>query len=475
MKNYKYLILALAILVIGGGVFLVYSDNNSGLKTGDNTANNAPGNGASGTTENKNNGTKQPALELVAENLTSPLVFVSSADGSGNMYVADQAGVIKVLDKNSRLLDEPFLDLKNKIVGLNPGYDERGLLGLAFHPGFKENKRFFVYYSVPLRKGAPAGWNHTSRVSEFKASAENPLKADLASEKIIMEIDQPQSNHNGGHIAFGPDGYLYIPLGDGGGANDVGTGHSQSGNGQDLTTFLGKILRIDVNSGDPYGIPADNPFNGDGQEDDRRNAKKEIYAYGFRNPYIISFDAQTGALYAADAGQDLWEEVDAVKKGGNYGWNIREGNHCFNPSSPKDESATCLSEGRNGEELAAPIIEFKNSKSSPEGKGLTIIGGYVYRGNSIPDLNGRYVFGSWAQTQGRAEGRVFFSRDMIDGNRNSLYEFDELKLSETEGGKFPGYLLGFGQDDSRELYILTTQNSGPRGDTGKIYKIISQN
>ncbi|MDD2788311.1 PQQ-dependent sugar dehydrogenase, partial [Methanoculleus sp.] len=216
-------------------------------------------------------------LEFVTGGFTMPVALASPDDGTGRLFVADLPGVIRVIDAG---VNEPFLDITGRVVDLRTGYDERGLLGLAFHPKFRENGRFFVYYSAPLRDGAPEGWDHTSRVSEFAVST--PNRADPGSERMILEVDQPQANHNGGSIAFGPDGYLYIPLGDGGGANDVGRGHPPGGNGQDIETLLGKILRIDVDGEKPYGIPADNPFVG-------REGRDEIYAYGLRNPWRTAF------------------------------------------------------------------------------------------------------------------------------------------------------------------------------------------
>ena len=221
------------------------------------------------------------------------------------------------------------------MVPLNPGYDERGLLGFAFHPDYKTNGRFFIYYTLPPRPGGPTpvnNWNNLSRISEYRVSGGNPNMADMGSEKIILEMDDPQSNHNGGTIAFGPDNYLYIAIGDGGGANDVGPGHVEDwypvnagGNGQDIEANLfGNILRLDVNGGAPYAIPADNPFVG-------KPGRDEIWAYGFRNPFRFSFDMSgSRRLFAGDAGQLLYEEIDVVEKGQNYGWNVKEGTSCFN-------------------------------------------------------------------------------------------------------------------------------------------------
>jgi glucose/arabinose dehydrogenase len=190
-------------------------------------------------------------VELAVDGLTSPVDMAMPDDGSGRIFIVDQVGPIWILAPNGELMSEPFLDLSDKIVELNPDYDERGVLGLAFHPDYDENGRFFVYYTIPLREDAPEDWAHTNVVSEFSVSSDNPDQADPDSERIIWEHDHPSSNHNAGHITFGPDGYLYIPYGDGGGADDTGRGHTPDiGNGQDVTNLFGTILRIDMDTDD---------------------------------------------------------------------------------------------------------------------------------------------------------------------------------------------------------------------------------
>ncbi|MFZ6029034.1 MAG: PQQ-dependent sugar dehydrogenase [Chloroflexota bacterium] len=402
-------------------------------------------------------------VELVAEGFTSPLGLVAAGDGSGRLFVIDQVGEIRILTPQGKLMDEPFLDLAKRIVMLATDYDERGLLGLAFHPRYAENGRFYVYYSIPLRADAPSDWNHTSRISEFHVSQENPNAADPASERIILEIDQPQMNHNGGQIAFGPDGYLYIPLGDGGGANDTGTGHTPVlGNAQDTSRWFGSILRIDVDGGDPYAIPADNPFEG-------QQGLEEIYAYGFRNPYRIAFD--TGGehqLFVGDAGQNLWEEVDIVTRGGNYGWNIKEGTHCFDPESANDSPPDCPETGPLGEDLIDPIIEYPNAHQQ-DGLGLVVIGGLVYRGEAIPALQGRYIFGDWSTRWGQPNGVILIASPPTDGK---MWPFQELRLRGRENQRLESFLLSFGQDEEQELYVLTSDTPGPAGHTGKVYKLV---
>jgi glucose/arabinose dehydrogenase len=338
------------------------------------------------------------ALQEIAVGLAAPVALAAPDDGSGRLFVADQVGLVYVIDADDTLLGTPFLDLRDRMVGLDGNYDERGLLGLAFHPDYAGNGRVFVYYSAPLRPGGPAGWNHTSVISEFKVSAEDANRADPNSERIILQVDQPQSNHNSGAIAFGPDSYLYIPLGDGGGGDDNNGGHADDwyaanggGNGQDLEANpLGSILRIDVNQGDPYGVPADNPGLSE--------SYPETWAYGFRNPYRIAFDSGgEHELFVGDAGQDLWEEVSIVTAGGNYGWNVKEGTHCFSTADPEtpDAIAACPEADPDGTPLTDPIIEFPNSDHPSGGLGASVIGGVVYRGAALPAWDGKYIFGQW--------------------------------------------------------------------------------
>ncbi|MFA5052904.1 MAG: PQQ-dependent sugar dehydrogenase [Parcubacteria group bacterium] len=380
-------------------------------------------------------------LELLADGFVSPVKIIESPDDSGRLFVADQIGVVKII-KDGKVIDEPFLDLRNKMAGLQESYDERGLLGMAFSPDFKNDQKFYVYYSAPLRIGAMAGWNHTSKVSVFKVSGDNPDKIDLNSERIILEIDEPQFNHNGGEIIFGPDGYLYVATGDGGNADDFGLGHSINGNGQDLNNLLGKVLRIDEDG----GIPADNPFVG-------KPGRDEIYAYGFRNPFRMSFDKETGRLFVGDVGQNLWEEVDIVEKGKNYGWNIKEGTHCFSHESPNDSPVDCANTGYAGEELVPPILEYNHSD------GVSVIGGFVYRGSKVPKWNGKYVFGDWSNSFEGAGGKILMAEEK-DNNWNII-----------ETKKINSFVLGFGEDKKGELYLLTSDTVGLGSNTGKVYKI----
>jgi hypothetical protein len=362
------------------------------------------------------------------------------------------------------------------MVTLNPNYSERGLLGLAFHPDYATNGKFYVYYSAPLRAGAPPDFNHTSHVSEFLVSAD-PNVADPTSERIVLQVDQPQSNHNGGTIAFGPaDGFLYISLGDGGAADDVGVGHvpdwyavNEGGNGQDVAdNLLGSILRIDVDGAPPYGIPADNPFVG-------RDGLDEIYAYGFRNPWRFSFDqGGLNALLVGDAGQDLWEEVSVVTNGGNYGWNVFEGTHCFSTATPDASLPFCpevVGAGHPdaGDALVPPVIEYPHPTIAG-GHGLVVVAGNVYRGAAIPELAGRFIFADWSDSFGAPSGQLFVATPRSPG----LWGFETLPLVGAPDGTIPRYILGFGQDAAGEVYVLTTDNAGPTGTTGRMFRIVPQ-
>jgi glucose/arabinose dehydrogenase len=393
---------------------------------------------------------------------------MESPDASNRLFVVDQTGRIRIIDATGTLLSEPFLDLTGAIVQLNPDFDERGLLGLAFHPQYATNGRFYVYYSSPVRAGTPADYNHTAVISEFRVSAGDANRADVATERVLLQIPEPQFNHNGGTLAFGADGFLYISLGDGGGGDDNGMGHvadwysaNDGGNGQDVeANLLGSILRIDVNSGNPYGIPADNPFVGEDGLD-------EIYAYGFRNPYRMSFDAGgTGMLLVGDAGQELYEEVSVVTNGGNYGWNVKEGTHCFNTDDPETSRASCPDVGEFGEPLIDPVIEYDNAKDG-SGVGIVVVGGYVYRGSDVPDLAGRYIFGDYSTSFDAASGQVFAAT--VSGS--GPWSFEELRFGSTDS-RLNAYVLGFGQDNEGEVYVLTSETGTPSGTTGRVWRLV---
>jgi len=395
-------------------------------------------------------------LELKAQGFTAPVALVSSEDGSGRLFIVDQIGLVKILMPDGTLLPEPFLDIRDRLIRLNPGYDERGFLGLVFHPAFEQNGRFFVYYSAPLRPGGTPGALHTNYLSEFRVSRDDPNRADSTFERILLPLDyvpRPGDDavfHQGGQLAFGPDGYLYMGLGDG--------DHSE--NGQSLETLLGKILRIDVDRGDPYGIPPDNPFVG-------RAGRDEIFASGLRNPYRFSFDVGgSHDLFVADVGEELREEVDIVIKGSNYGWNIKEGTTCFNPNNPFQPFPSCPTIGANGEPLIDPIIEYGHNI------GRAVIGGFVYRGGALPQFFGRYIFGNWATSlRPPPDGKLFVATPPT--SEGAVWRMEELRVATNPGGTLgPRFVLALGQDADRELYVLTTERVGPVGQTGKVFKIL---
>jgi glucose/arabinose dehydrogenase len=416
----------------------------------------------SGASDNQTSMMPGVKLELVAEGFTAPIEYLSAKDDSGRMFLVDQTGLVEIVQENGTVLEEPFLDVRDRMVNLMPGFDERGLLGLAFHPGFAENGRLFVFYSAPLRENAEEGWNCTSHVSEFSVSESDPNKVDMSIEKILLQVDKPQFNHNGGGIAFGPDGYLYIPLGDGGNADDVGLGHAPDGNGQNTTTLLGKILRIDVDNADAgmaYGIPADNPFV------DREGVPAEIYALGLRNPWRMSFDTGgNGSLFVSDVGQNLWEEVDNVTLGGNYGWNIWEGAHCFDPKNPDESPDNCSDTSAGGEMLTGPIIEYGHDL------GTAVVGGYVYRGEAMPNMQGKFIFADWSNDFAKGNGTLLAATPSAEG----LWDWEEIVVADSPSGRVDRFILSVGRDDGEEIYILTSDEVGPTGDTGKIFKIVPE-
>jgi glucose/arabinose dehydrogenase len=392
-------------------------------------------------------------LEKIAEGFTSPVALIDPGDGSQRMFVVDQTGVIWILSEEKRL-ETPFLDLRQKVVDLNSFYDERGLLGLAFHPEFATNGHFYVSYSGQLRSGlSPDEWDHTTYISEFTVSASDPNLADQDSERVLLAMDKPGYNYEAGHIAFGPDRYLYIATGDS--VRDPTTASGKFA--QDKSSLLGKILRIDVNgttgSGQEYLIPADNPFvSGEGLP--------EIFAYGFRNPYRFSFDnsdPNNARLFVADVGQAMMEEVDLVEPGDNYGWPVREGTSCFNQQAWNQPLESCSTN-----QLSEPIIAYTHGENLS-----AIIGGGIYHGQSLPTLEGRYIFGDW----GRGEGRLFAASAPSFPLRS--WKIEEIQIELPGNQSSFGQLLGIGQDEAGEFYLLTkSPGIGVTGNTGVIYRVV---
>jgi glucose/arabinose dehydrogenase len=411
-------------------------------------------------------------LKLVAEDFVSPLNLIVLPDGSGRQLIADQVGTVHVLGKDGKVSEQLFLDLRSKQVELTKGFDERGLLGLAMHPKFQQNRKLYVFYSAPPRPTAPTNFTDkarcTSRLSEFKVSASDATKADVDSERVLLEIDKPQMNHNCGRITFGPDGLLYVGTGDGGGANDNEVGHPGPGNGQNTRTLLAKILRIDVDGPAPYGIPRDNPFA------DGKDGLPEIYSWGWRNPWGISFDmGGTHELFAVDVGQNLYEELNIVVKGGNYGWRTRESFHGFDPASANKSPENAPTTDSTGKAFIDPVVEYPHPPrnkppSQTEPQGISVTGGYVYRGKSIPGLQGRYVFADWSRSWALPDGVVFVAtRPAIKTGKWSL---EYLPL--VEPAKLGAYIVAFGQDQDGEIYVLTNARNGLIGKFGKVYKLV---
>lgn len=407
-------------------------------------------------------------LKTVATRLAAPNWGVSAPGDSEYLYVSDQNG--KLWRINLADGSQLFFDLSTLLVPLgafgSESYDERGFLGFAFHPRYASNELVYTYTSEPASTNSdfstipPGGSaNHRSAVREWKLnfSTFTPEPAAIDN-RLLLTVDQPQFNHNGGALNFGPDGRLYIAFGDGGGADDrdgqtfIGapmSGHGADGNGQNPANPLGSLLRIDplgTNSDNGrYGIPGDNPFAGSS------TILRETYAYGFRNPFRFSFDAQTGALVLADVGQNAIEEINLVQAGGNYGWGLKEGSFRFDPNGT---GAGFVTDEAVSGDFKDPVVQYDHDE------GTAVIGGFVYRGNTITDLQGKYVFGDASKT-GNGDGRIFYT----DGG--AIFELDLADRAQ------PGFwVLGFGQDGDGELYVLGNTTGTPFGETGAVYKLI---
>ncbi|MEX2197452.1 MAG: PQQ-dependent sugar dehydrogenase [Burkholderiales bacterium] len=402
-------------------------------------------------------------LEPLVTALNSPTAMVQPA-GDSRMFVIEQFGRVRIVEKG-KLRPTPFLDIRSKIVALHHDFDERGLLGIAFHPKFKDNGKFYVAYSTHLDAGGDLGlmvfYSHSNVVEEYTVSKSDPNSADPSSARRIHSVPWPQFNHNGHWIGFGPDGKLYISMGDGGYANDWGIGHNvTTGNGQDLSTQLGKILRIDVDArtgSKAYGIPPDNPFVGD------KSAQPEIWAYGFRNPWRCSFDTGSGQLFCGDVQQDSYEAVKIVGKGQNLGWRRVEGMmRCFDYTKPADHPASCDKSG-----ITPAILEYNNCTAKPQGcKGISVTGGYVYHGK-VSAWKGKYIFGDWSKVFTEMDGQIFFATKGSDGK----WSMEIAEVTNMMKGKKP-YVLAFAQDSAGELYVLTSITEGPNGSLDTIYKIV---
>jgi glucose/arabinose dehydrogenase len=368
-------------------------------------------------------------VELVASGFSRPLFVVSPPGDTNRLFVPEEhTGRIRIINLAAKTVNPiPFLTVSNIVSG----GDEQGLLGLAFHPGYATNGYFYVNYVAP--GGGAAG--HTE-VTRFHVNGD-PRSSDVAdpsSKKVLLTFNQPESNHNGGWLAFGPDGYLYISAGDGGGAYDA---HGSFGNGQNRNTMLGKILRIDVDNGDPYGIPDGNPFKGS------LSMQNEIWAFGLRNPWRCSFDRLTGDLWIGDVGQDTREEIDLIPAGAgglNFGWRPREG--IIQTSRYANEKPVTAA--------VEPIFDYGHN-----GAGASVTGGYVYRGTKLPELQGKYIFGDYVV------GKFW----TITPNGTNSVAAEEI-TSQINSPKQIGGLSSFGEDASGELYICDLAD-------GQIFRIVS--
>src|SRR6266498_970636 len=335
---------------------------------------------------------------MIATGLTRPVNL--QADGSGRLFILEKVGRIRIF-QNGQLLDQPFLDISNRVGSSG---NEQGLLGLAFHPQYAQNGRFFVNYTDN---------NGDTVIARYQVSSD-PNVADSNSEVKLLGVDQPFANHNGGVLVFGPDGYIYAGLGDGGSQGDP------NGNGQNTKVLLGKILRLDVDSAEPYAIPSDNPFG------------NEVWAYGLRNPWRLSFDKLTGDLYIGDVGQNTWEEIDYLPAGSpggtNFGWNLREGAHDYN--------------GSDSPNLIEPVAEYSHQEG-----GCSVTGGYVYRG-SMAEWNGIYLYGDYCT-------------GLIWGLIHSDNGWQKQQLFDTDFT-----ITSFGQDEAGEIYLVS--------DSGGIYELVKK-
>ena len=444
----------------------------------------------------------QVQLPPLVTGLTAPIFLTVSCEGGDRKYVIDQTGLILVM-KGNAIQPTPFLDITKVISqlspafpgapqGLNPGYDERGLLGLAFHPGFTDGNSpgfgtLYTLHNVPVGKAADFPQppfpnaavvpNCQEVIAEWKVAGINRRDGggpgrndggpggdgggdgglgnavDPASYREILRFDRPEFNHNGGTVAFGPDGLLYAAFGDGGNANDQGAGHNPvTGNAQDLTTILGKMIRIDpldprltrggiLSANGQYRIPRDNPFVS------QAGAVKEIWAFGFRNPFRFSFDGGSDRLIQADVGQNNIEEVDIVTRGGNFGWHFKEGTFLFDPAT-----GNVFTDPNHEPGLIDPVVEYDHTEGTTIAR-IAIIGGYVYRGSRIPELKGKYIC---ADLNG-----VLFVANL------------EAKTLQQLIPKVGMFVKGIGQDSDGELYVMGSTVEGPSGNTGVIAQLRS--
>ena len=442
-------------------------------------------------------------LELVAGGFKAPLLLVSPPDGSKRRFLGDQTGVVYILGADGKALAAPFIDLRPQLVDLLPAFDERGLLALAFHPDFATNGRFFINYGAKPRANSPFKGKtaYTWRTSEFRVSAGDPNRADPASERVLLELDWVNRKHNGGGLAFGPDGYLYVGVGDGGGAHGVPDVyvppklsekdqadafrhaaeikedpfripekfHKYDRYAQDTARLNGKILRLDVDKvpadGKAYGIPPTNIFRG------KSEGRDEIYAWGFRNPFRISFDRLgSGDIFVSGVAESFWETVYLVDRQGNYGWSIREGTHCYIRARAFDPPEDCATTGALGERINNPVIQYANwsvkrpwSTVKAEPLGTANVGGFVYRGKALPALYGKFLFGDFSSVIQKPSGQLFVATPTAAWR--ALWRVEKLAGLDVR-------LHSLGEDAEGEIYLMTTAQGIPVGDTGKVWKLV---
>ncbi len=412
----------------------------------------------------------QIGLVPLVSGITAPIAVVDEGGGSDRLYVVDQAGEIYLVNKQTGAAISTFLDVGASgtahLVTFRPGFDERGLLGFALHPDFPADPRVFTYTSEPdsanedFALPAAGTVDHESVVAEWQLDGLDADVVDVATRRELMRIEQPQFNHDAGMVGFGPDGYLYIALGDGGSSDDQAPGHVAGGNGQDNSSVLGSILRIDVDaSANPlsangeYRIPADNPFVSDGSVPD------EKYAYGLRNPFRFSWNSG-GDFIVPDVGQREIEEINIVEAGDNLGWRLKEGTFFFDPgpvAEANDGLLTSLPLGPLPFDIKDPVAQYDHSE------GLAIIAGFEYRGSDVAALAGLYVTGDFSTSFGTPAGRLF-TADLGTGT------FEEL-LPGSPGAPLGKFLKGFGEDEEGEVYVCTTTELAPVGSTGEVFRI----
>lgn len=418
-------------------------------------------------------------VEPIAQGLTAPIQLVELPDSSGRKLIVQQDGLVRILGKGGELAPEFFLDLRSKLVALDQGFEERGLLGLALHPAFTRNGRVLVTYSAPLRQGAPASWNHTRRVSELTATLGETPAADLRSERVLLELDWPSRKHNGGGLAFGPDGFLYIGFGDSGASHGFGPkviweafevpAHALSWDylAQDRNSLFGKILRIDVDRGFPgYAIPRNNPFAGGG-------GRPEVWSWGWRNPFRMTFDSNgSGDLYVTAVAETLWEAVYRVRGAGNFGWPLMEGVHCVDRLKPREPPQACADRDAEGTRIELPVVEYPNMQASHpatklgiKGVGTAVTGARVYRGRGIPALAGKLVVVDWSADFRKPSGQLFIAEPREAAS--TLWPLEKLMQLETR-------IISLEADRDGELYLLTNDTLGPHGMTGQVLRLVEK-